>query len=171
MMRKKKWIALEDGGQEYAFEIGDHYDMFYKGQPIRFDISEQPDGFLAVSAFGVRYPVEILSRHQNYCQVLINGVQYSFNLETPFSLNRKKILAALPGIGSRKNVIKAPMPGKISRLLVAVGQEVKLGETLLVLDAMKMQNSITCHRAGKVTRVWIQEGQNVSKDERLMEIE
>ena len=145
--------------------------MYYKGKPIRFDISEQADGFLTVSAFGVRYPVEVLTRNQNYYQILINGVQYSFNVETPFSLSRKKILEALPGVGSRKNVIKAPMPGKISRMLVAVGQEVKQGETLLVLDAMKMQNSILCHHSGTVTRIWTQEGATVSKDEKLIEIE
>ena len=153
MTHKKKWIAVEDGGQEFAFELGEHYEIYYKGKPVRFDISEQADGFLTVSAFGQKYPVEILSRNQNYFQILINGVQYSFNVETPFSLSRKKILEALPGVGSRKNIIKSPMPGKISRLMVGVGQEVKQGETLLVLDAMKMETPVLAHVSGLLTHL------------------
>lgn len=171
MTHKKKWIAVEDNDREYDFEIGDHYDIIYDGKPVRFDISEQPDGFLTVSAFGVRYPVEIISRHQNMYQILVNGVQYSFHVETPLSLNRKKILAALPNIGSKKNILKAPMPGKISRMAVVVGQQVSVGDTLLVLDAMKMQNAITCQKAGTVTKVFAQEGQTLAKDEKIMEIE
>ncbi|MFT3738908.1 MAG: hypothetical protein QM786_09125 [Breznakibacter sp.] len=170
MTYKNKWIAVSGNGHELSFEIGDHYTISYNGQPVKFDISEQPDGFLTISAFGVRYPVEVLSRHQNHYQVLVNGVQYAFSVETPFSLKRQKLLSTLACIGTRKTIVKAPMPGKISKIGVTAGQDVCRTDMLLVLDAMKMQNAILSQDKGTVTKIWVQEGQTVAKDEKLMEI-
>lgn len=67
--------------------------------------------------------------------------------------------------------VKPPMPGKIVEVKVKEGQEVKAGDVLCVLEAMKMQNDLKSPHAGKVTRVHVQDGANVEATTVLIEVE
>jgi len=63
--------------------------------------------------------------------------------------------------------ILAPMPGKVVRLLAAVGDAVEAGQGLVVVEAMKMQNEIRSPKSGKLERLLVREGQNVNAGEVL----
>ena len=67
--------------------------------------------------------------------------------------------------------IKPPMPGKVVEVKVKEGQEVKEGDVLCVLEAMKMQNDLKSPVTGKVTRVHVQDGANVEATTILVEVE
>lgn len=69
------------------------------------------------------------------------------------------------------NAVKAPLPGTITAINVEVGQEVKAGDTLLVLEAMKMANNIEAESDGKVAAVCVKVGQAVLEDDPLIVIE
>ena len=71
--------------------------------------------------------------------------------------------------GASKNV-EAPLPGTIKQVLVAVGQEVAAGETVVIMEAMKMENNITAEFAGKVTAVKVAVGDQVQSGQALVEI-
>jgi biotin carboxyl carrier protein len=77
------------------------------------------------------------------------------------------------GIAAGKLIedIKAPMPGLVVQVSVVEGQEVKEGESLLVLEAMKMENSITLHGDAKIKKVHVKSGQSVDKGQVLIELE
>ena len=63
--------------------------------------------------------------------------------------------------------IVAPMPGKVIRVLVSLGDEVEAGQGLVVVEAMKMQNEIRSPKTGKVERLQVKEGQAVNAGEVL----
>jgi len=67
--------------------------------------------------------------------------------------------------------VRALMPGRITSILVREEEEVKEGATLLILEAMKMQNEITSPNNGKVKRIFVREGEAVKKDTVLVSIE
>jgi acetyl/propionyl-CoA carboxylase alpha subunit len=69
----------------------------------------------------------------------------------------------------RQNVV-APMPGRVVRVLVAAGAVVEVGQGLVVVEAMKMQNEIRAPKNGTVERVFVQEGQTVTAGESLLVI-
>ena len=69
------------------------------------------------------------------------------------------------------NAVKAPLPGTITSIEVAVGQEVKAGDTVVVLEAMKMQNNIEAEKDGKVTAICVKPGQAVLEEDALVVIE
>ena len=69
------------------------------------------------------------------------------------------------------NAVKAPLPGTITDIKVSVGDEVKAGDTLVVLEAMKMANNIEAEKDGKVTALCVKVGQNVMEDEPLVVID
>ncbi len=67
--------------------------------------------------------------------------------------------------------VKAPIPGLIARILVKPEQAVEIGQPVIVLEAMKMENEIRSPRAGIVRQIDVQPGQTVVLDELMMEIE
>ena len=69
------------------------------------------------------------------------------------------------------NVVTAPLPGRIIELKVKVGDAVKAGQEVAVLEAMKMENAITSDFAGTVKQILVRQGQTVATDAVLMEIE
>jgi biotin carboxyl carrier protein len=84
-------------------------------------------------------------------------------------MQRKKVLDS--GRGKvEKETLKAPMPGKIIDVLVREGLNVLRGESLLVLEAMKMQNEIQSPVNGRIVRVFVKPDSNVMKDDILLEI-
>jgi biotin carboxyl carrier protein len=75
------------------------------------------------------------------------------------------------GATKKVNEIKAPMPGLILAIHKEVGQEVKENDTLLILEAMKMENALTSPRDGIIKSILIVTGQTVNKNELLIEFE
>lgn len=67
--------------------------------------------------------------------------------------------------------VKAPMPGMVLEVSVTEGQELKEGERLLILSAMKMENSILLHADGKIKKIKVKAGQAVDKGQVLVELE
>ncbi len=86
------------------------------------------------------------------------------------ALNLRDVDAGFARPASGDGRIKAPIPGLITRVLVETGQEVTAGQSLVVLEAMKMENEIRAPRSGPILRVDVQPGQSVTLDAMLVEI-
>ncbi|MGA1976487.1 MAG: acetyl-CoA carboxylase biotin carboxyl carrier protein subunit [Bacteroidales bacterium] len=116
-----------------------------------------------------KYPVEIVRSRQNKYEILFNDISYTFTVETPFSLQRMKVLNSVIG-KAEQEFLKAPMPGKIIDVLVREGTNVLRGEPVVILEAMKMQNEIQSPVNGKVIKVLARPNASVMKDDLLVEI-
>jgi len=116
-----------------------------------------------------KYPVEIVRSRQNKYEILFNDISYTFTVETPFSMERMKVLSTGKA-KTEKESLKAPMPGKIIDILVREGSNVLRGEPLIILEAMKMQNEIQSPVNGQIIRVHAKPNSNVMKDDILIEI-
>jgi len=116
-----------------------------------------------------KYPVEIVRSRQNMYEILFNDISYTFTVETPFSLQRMKVINSKKG-KVEKEFIKAPMPGKIIDVLVREGSTVLKGEPVVILEAMKMQNEILSQVNGLIKKVAVRANTNVMKDDLLVEI-
>ena len=78
--------------------------------------------------------------------------------------------AAAPAAGGPAKALKSPLPGSITKILVTPGQAVKKGETLLMMEAMKMENEIKAEKDGVVAEIKVTVGQNVMNDDVLLTI-
>jgi glutaconyl-CoA/methylmalonyl-CoA decarboxylase subunit gamma len=116
-----------------------------------------------------KFPVEIISSRQNRYEILFNDISYTFTVETPFSLQRMKVLNSKKG-KAEMEFVRAPMPGKIIDVLVREGVNVLRGEPLVILEAMKMQNEIMAPASGTIVKVLAKANTNVMKDDLLVEI-
>ena len=144
---------------------------------------------------GVDYEVEIQEVEGNIAKVNVNGIPFEVELQKPINaakhpqLSKPKVEApkaapvapaaapaaapapaqpAVPaGAGS---VVKAPLPGTIIDIKVSQGQQVNVGDVVLVLEAMKMQNNIEAEYAGTVTSITVKPGDTVMEGAVLMTI-
>ena len=135
---------------------------------------------------GNKYDVEIVDIVENIATVTVNGENYSVEMEKEPDPEKKKVViksgaqaqpeaAASEGASAAKvntnNALTAPLPGVIREINVAVGDEVAVGDTVVVLEAMKMANNLEAEKAGKVTAVLVQVGESVMEDTPLVVIE
>lgn len=111
-----------------------------------------------------------LNRAEKTLTISLNGKTISVTLKEPLddllhSMGLDKMATA------KVSHVKAPMPGLVLNVLVEAGQEVKKGDKLLVLEAMKMENIIKAAGDGKVGRIAVKKGQAVDKNQTLIEFE
>jgi acetyl/propionyl-CoA carboxylase alpha subunit len=100
--------------------------------------------------------------------VVIGGRRFGFEVEDPRSLQGRRG----SGAGTEgPRPVKAPMPGRVVRLLVEVGDEVAEGQGVVVIEAMKMQNELKSPKAGRVVRVGVVVGDTVGSGEVLVVVE
>ena len=133
---------------------------------------------------GKPYEVEIENVGEDYvAQLKVNGEPFEVQLEKPAEPEKKKPVLGKPVAEDKDdapaaaanvntaNAVKAPLPGTITEIKVEVGQEVKAGDTVVVLEAMKMANNIEAEKDGKVTAICVKQGQSVMEEDPLVVIE
>ncbi|GAB2775862.1 acetyl-CoA carboxylase biotin carboxyl carrier protein subunit [Salinimicrobium soli] len=102
--------------------------------------------------------------------VKINSNTYEVKISNELDLLIEEMGLSLAAANVIKD-IKAPMPGLILDVNVEAGSEVKEGDYLLVLEAMKMENTLTAPRDGVVKSISVKKGDTVDKNELLIEME
>lgn len=128
---------------------------------------------------GNKYDVEVVNQEKNIISMDVNGTQYEVELEeevvakkTPTlvrsKVNTHKPMKAKAAGGDFK--VKCPLPGNILTIMVKAGDDIKVGDKLLVYEAMKMENVVVAEKAGKVSKVVVNVGDSVLQDDLLMEI-
>lgn len=120
----------------------------------------------------IPYKAEILESNylsKNY-KIKVNGSTYTVDLADSLDLLIKEMGFEV-GTARQVNAIKAPMPGLVLEISVEVGQEVEEGDNLLILEAMKMENSFASPRAGIIKSIVVNKGQAVDKGQLLIEFE
>lgn len=134
---------------------------------------------------GNKYEVAINSINDNIANVVVNGEEYEVQMEKEPEPVKKKVVvrpvaqpeaetASAPTSTNKvdlNNAVKSPLPGVITEIMVKVGDEVKAGDTVVVLEAMKMANNLDAEKSGKVTAVLVKEGESVMEDTPLVVIE
>jgi len=165
-----EYIAVTPGEVKYVFKNTFSEKLTINGSHKDIKIFESEEGFTYLEYKAKRYLVEIVDKTQNKYTVLLNGVSYSFTIESPTSYKRRKYLAKHKQTNKIEQVT-APMPGKIIEVLVEEKNKIKEGDSIIILEAMKMQNEIIAQVGGKVRKVLVKAGDNVCKDEPLVEIE
>jgi biotin carboxyl carrier protein len=110
----------------------------------------------------------ILERGPDGTAVLVSGRRYEFAVDDPRSLRSR--CGAGGGVAGPRS-IKAPMPGRVVRLLVAEGEVVEEHQGLIVIEAMKMQNELKSPKAGRVVKVAVAVDGTVGSGEVLVVVE
>ena len=163
-----KYIAtLED--KEYVIEINRAGEVTVNGVPHVADMQSIGQSRLfSLLVDGRSYDVYIDEQEERYLLVMQEGL-----FEVKVEDERTRRLAGLqrmPVAPVGEILIKAPMPGVVVDVPVAVGQEVAAGERVIVLESMKMQNEFKSPRGGVVRSVRVKVGDRVEQNQILITI-
>ncbi|MGA2490574.1 MAG: biotin/lipoyl-containing protein [Anaerolineales bacterium] len=163
-----KYISEVDG-LEFPVEILDEHHVRFGGDVLSVDlaaVSGEPLYSLIVngeSYEGYVYPAE------DGWQVLLLGQFYQVRVED----ERERHLRISSQGATRSTaefLVKAPMPGLIVSVPITEGEIVKKGQTLVILESMKMQNELRAPNAGKVARLRINAGDSVEQKQILLNL-
>ncbi len=136
---------------------------------------------------GNQYNAEVLSIEDNIAEIEINGTRYSVEVDKDMQpVKTPKLVRSIsvpstdihpavaktssPSAPKGGGTIKSPLPGVILDLFVKVGDTVKIGQRLLVLEAMKMENNIEADKAGKIASIAKNKGDSVMEGDVLIVI-
>ena len=137
---------------------------------------------------GENFEISVKEQDKNVAEVIVNGKSYTVEFEREsVTANRpivrkavqktntaetivKKATTSVVKAGSEKS-IKSPLPGNIFKVLVSVGQTVKRGEQLVVIESMKMENNIMADKDGTVKTIHVKVGQSVLQGDALVDLE
>lgn len=143
---------------------------------------------------GVDYVVEIQDIEGNIANVTVNGIPFEVEMKQPVKSSKQKVklseerrvkseefnssssatnassaTTTKPAAASGKPVV-APLPGTINEIKVKVGDKVNTGDTVVVLEAMKMQNNIDAETSGTITSINVNKGDAVMEGDTLVTI-
>jgi biotin carboxyl carrier protein len=155
--------------QTYSVEWKDG-QLSVNGEKIPVDAIETGPGASHFISSGKGYHIEVVSvdREAKTVEVRVNGKPCRIELRKPLDLVLEK-MGMHAGASHRLNSIKAPMPGLIVGIAVQVGDAVKPGDTVLILEAMKMENVIKASGEGTVRKIHATKGDRVEKGHPLID--
>ena len=160
--RLAKVQLLNREGDKMKFEVdGRIYDL---------DMVEVEPGIWSILYRGKSYNLEIIpgSKPKHYT---VNTFSQSYEADIIDAEAKYIESRDNAAIGEGSNRILSPMPGKIVRIPVALGQEVKAGETVIIVSAMKMESEFKAAADGIVREIFVKEGDTVDGNQVLLEIE
>lgn len=137
---------------------------------------------------GNEYNVDVLNVEDNIAEVEVNGTKYNVSVDkemqkvkTPKLVRPVEVpttdvtpataKTASPSAPKGGGIVKSPLPGTILDIYVRVGDMVKIGQKLIMLEAMKMENNIDSDKDGKIVEIKVQRNDNVMEGDVLIVIE
>ncbi len=144
---------------------------------------------------GVDYVVEIQDIEGNIANVTVNGIPFEVEMKQPVKAGKQKVklseerrvkseesnssssatnassaTATQPAAAASGKPVVAPLPGTINEIKVKVGDKVNAGDTVVILEAMKMQNNIEAETSGTITSINVNKGDAVMEGDTLVTI-
>ena len=166
-MTTKKFVARVNGRSETVLVTGSagRYRVTVGELTIDVDVREAMSGFSSLVIDGISHVADVAPT-EGGTLVDLDGSPYLVEVEE----YARHVIRTRGGAGGSAagQTIKAPLPGKVTHVAVAVGDHVKRGDTVVVIEAMKMENEFKAAAPGTVTEVRVQAGQSVNSGDILV---
>lgn len=163
-----KYITTVNG-QEYVIEIDQENEITVNGERHGIDFEQlAQDGTLSL-LIDNRSLEAIVDERDDAWEVLLHGELYTVRVQDERAYRLAQARGQLSD-AAEAVVIRSPMPGLILDVRVEEGEIVEQGQTVVILESMKMENELRAGRDGMVTRVHVDKGDSVEKNQELVAI-
>jgi biotin carboxyl carrier protein len=153
-------LLNRDGGKVKIALDGKKYDA---------DIVMVEKGVYSIIMDGISYNIELIENNssKNY---MVNTLYESFDVEI-IDAESKYLKSRKKDEGDDNGIISTPMPGKVIKIPVKVGDKVKAGETVIIISAMKMESEYKVKKGRTIKDILVKEGDTVDGNQPLIHIE
>ena len=158
--------------QEFEIDLEANNEGKINGTPFKIDPQPQGAKSFHVLSNNKGYTIEVVSANydEKTITLSVNGNKYPLTVKDEFDLLLDKL--GMSSMNDKKiNEVKAPMPGLVLDIKVNVGDTVEKGDSILVLEAMKMENVLKSPAEGVVKSIHISKGEAVEKGQLLISFE
>lgn len=163
-------IYAEIGNQKLEIQIISKNEIVLNGKKYNITLNKLNKGLYQLSFENKQYQLYLMEIQPGHFQTVIEGEEHSIHLQTKLEAEANKLLKKNSNSNSNKKVT-APMNGLVVKVNKNIGEKVEIGESLIVLEAMKMENEIKSLSEGIVKTVNCIVGNSVDKGELLFIIE
>jgi biotin carboxyl carrier protein len=147
---------------------GSNYRVTIDGVAHVVDAQRIAGNLWSVLSGNASFEVDVTNAPADEYEVLIRGDCHKFTLMN----EQRRAMIRAGGKGAvGKAMVTSPMPGKVVKLLVEEGEEVRVGQGVIVVEAMKMENELKSAVAGKVKEIFVGEGEVVEAGAKLLLVE
>lgn len=165
MIRNK--VKIEN--LEFNYNINDNIVLLDNDENKIEVLKRFSDDYYEIEING-RKVIVGLRKDNNQIQLNYQNRWFDIDIIDSFSAIKKE-MTRLSGNGSKTNIIRAPMPGLVVKINKNINDKVEKGETILIIEAMKMENAIKSPVDGIITSIKLKIGNSVAKNDVLFEIE
>ena len=150
-------------------KVNNKYDFTLDGNEKGIDIIEIKDGIFHIIKDNKSYNAEVLkaNKEEKTFVIRVNGNKYTVELKDKYD-DLLKELGMEMGSSAKVKELKAPMPGLVVDVRVKEGDEVKKGDALVVLQAMKMENILKCPADLVVKKIHVKKDATIEKNQLLI---
>ncbi len=167
-------IVIQIGENEYkaSFSENDSNSIMVNDTAMKIELLKKIDDRIwSLAVNNDVFLIEFNLQSNGDATLFIDGFAFNVKIINPLRQQLKKFIKSKDSEGkSRVYNIKAPMPGLIVKVLCTQDNNVNIGDNLIIIEAMKMENALKAPVAGKINKVFVNEGETVEKDYTLIEI-
>ncbi len=164
----KYYVLVDD--EEFEVEISSDGSVYLDGHPVQVNMVRIPgQNVYSLLLNHHSYEIAVEEERQGYT-ILVQGNQFHVRVEDE---RQRRLMSGRNQLAppSGDTQVTAPIPGRIIKVEVAEGDEVQVGQPLLILEAMKMENEVRAHRAGRIRSVHVSPGDSVEQGAVLLTFE
>ena len=164
-------FVITINGDKTQISLINEREARLNGSTINYELEEINYQTYIIRINNIFY--EISSKHVNNEEFsfLVNGNRIDLIARTELQERAKNLIDAAKSLPGSSVEIKAPMPGMILKINKNTGDEIKKGDSVLILEAMKMENDLKSPASGKIKKLYVNEGSLVEKGDKLFLIE
>ena len=145
-------------------------DIRVDGKLYKLDIVMVEEGVYSILHHGKSYNVELIEAESKK-KYIVNTLYRSFNLEIVDAETRYQLSRNKNQLVDDQSSISSPMPGKVVKIPVKVGDQVQVGDTVIIISAMKMESEYKTGKSGVIKEIHVSEGETIEGHKILITIE
>jgi len=149
---------------------GNILEVDVDGKIYKVDLMHTADGTFSILENNHSYNIELVPRDEpkNYTAYTL---YQSYDLEVIDAEARYLMNRGANGFGPSENTVSSPMPGKVVNILVKEGDEVKEGDTVIIISAMKMESEYKAPKDGTIKKISVSDGDTIEGNQILIELD
>ena len=155
---------------KFNIKIIDENQLNLEQQKINFELTPLSENSFLLKMDNRIFELSAEKINSDYFKIFVNGNTYDINVRTALQERAYRLLESSSSVQKKHTEIKAPMPGLILKIKMSIGEKVEKGNSVMILEAMKMENDLKSPASGVIEQIFVKEGSPVEKGERLFSI-
>ncbi|NQU84127.1 MAG: biotin/lipoyl-binding protein [Mariniphaga sp.] len=155
---------------EIISQQGNILEIKVDEKTYKIDLMHTADGTFSIIENGHSYDIELIATDHPK-RYTAHTLYNMFDLEIVDAESQYLLNRGASGIGNSENSISSPMPGKVVKIMVSEGDNIKEGDTAIIISAMKMESEYKSPKDGVVKKIHIKEGDTIEGNQVLIELE